>query len=125
MGRNREYVRACPRCGSKDVWSDFSVPAFVAGGFLPYRCDSCGHTGSFFPEVESSSRKKLKGHGKKELVPTSFGKGYGIGAGRIFGPYFLAASFIALLFMEFPVNMFFFLFLFLYGAFFTYLGYLR
>lgn len=62
---NKEkYVKICPKCGSIDVQTDFSNPADWALGITPrYKCNSCNHESTIFPEVlvdEIENYKKTK-----------------------------------------------------------------
>ena len=75
------YVTVCPKCGSDNVKSETN-PAYAFTGLLTQfkQCMNCGHHGQFFPEDLKSKvtktpkkREDVKG---REMVQTSFGKGY-------------------------------------------------
>ncbi|OYT41576.1 hypothetical protein B6U80_01120 [Candidatus Pacearchaeota archaeon ex4484_26] len=59
----KEYVKVCPKCKSLDVRADFKL-AWL-GEASTFRCNNCGYTNSFFPEVEVS---KVKDFMKKEKI---------------------------------------------------------
>ena len=45
--------RICPKCKSKNVSPDFSLKTFgEASEFNKYKCNDCGHSSIFFPEIE-------------------------------------------------------------------------
>jgi transcription elongation factor Elf1 len=78
----KEYhVFICPKCRSDDVSAEKN-PAYVATGLLTQfkQCNNCGHHGQVFPEVLRSEvpkkPKSIKEIKQRELVQTSFGKGY-------------------------------------------------
>ena len=49
MGRK---MAICPKCRSIDVSNDFSNAGAVNFGFLNRKkCNNCGYSGAFFPEV--------------------------------------------------------------------------
>lgn len=46
-------MKICPKCKSKDVIPDFSSEAYAKGSFFnQYRCNKCGYTSQFFPEIK-------------------------------------------------------------------------
>jgi len=56
-----KFVRVCPKCRSRDLSHDMSVQAFGRGAeFNSFKCNKCGHTGIFFPEVKERNKKKGK-----------------------------------------------------------------
>ncbi|MBE8539594.1 hypothetical protein [Geoglobus acetivorans] len=75
-----EYMRVCPRCLSSDVEPDLYTPAAVAYGALnSYRCNSCGHTGVFFPEFRKEdlmNTEKLQIEENGAFEGTSFAGGF-------------------------------------------------
>ena len=73
----KKFVKICPQCNSKDVSNDFSNFALARTGLKEQKCNHCGFTGQFFPEVEISKIppiKKLKEVGKREIVNTRHGR---------------------------------------------------
>ncbi|MEK6983051.1 MAG: hypothetical protein AABX33_00625 [Nanoarchaeota archaeon] len=47
-------VRICPKCKKPDVSSDLSAHSFAQGSvFNNYKCNQCGHSSIFFPEIET------------------------------------------------------------------------
>ncbi|MBN2368453.1 hypothetical protein JXC34_05535 [Candidatus Woesearchaeota archaeon] len=45
--------RICPKCKSKDISPDLSAQSYARGSiFNQFKCNACGYTGEFFPEVE-------------------------------------------------------------------------
>ena len=76
-----DYVTACPKCGSTDVSAEKN-PAYVATGlFFSFRqCNNCDHHGQVFPEIPRSEvqekPKPVKEIRERQLVETSYGKGY-------------------------------------------------
>ena len=81
-GKDKErYITICPKCNSTDV-SGESNPAYVGAGlyFIFKQCNNCGHHGLVFPEVAESElpeeTKKVERIKGRELVPTSYGRGY-------------------------------------------------
>lgn len=66
----KKFVKICPKCNSTDISTDFSNPAFVAGGLFNNAkvCNKCGHHSNFFPEVEVDKLPKVKKIKKDEKV---------------------------------------------------------
>ncbi len=59
--KTKEYIRACPKCGSINVQTDFSNPVTWDTGANPnYQCKACGHLGVIFPEVLKSDLKEFR-----------------------------------------------------------------
>jgi len=51
--------RICPKCKSTDISPNFSARAYAKGSFFnEFKCNKCGYTGQFFPEVEVKKKKK-------------------------------------------------------------------
>ncbi len=49
-------IRICPKCKSKDVSADLSAQSYAQGSFFnQYKCNKCGHTGQFFPEISKKN----------------------------------------------------------------------
>jgi hypothetical protein len=74
-------IRICPQCMSPDIETDFSNAAAVGAGFInnSFKCNHCGHVGTFFPEISIKNLKKPLS--KKEVknvthVDMTFAKGY-------------------------------------------------
>ncbi|MBD3361599.1 hypothetical protein GF358_02275 [Candidatus Woesearchaeota archaeon] len=45
--------RICPKCKSTNISKDLSKEAYAKGSFFnQYKCNDCGYTGEFFPEVD-------------------------------------------------------------------------
>jgi hypothetical protein len=91
-----ETIRICPQCMSPDVETDFSNAAAVGVGFInnSFKCNHCGHAGTFFPKISVKDLKKPLS--KKEVknvkhVDMTFAKGY-------FGVEFFVAGIFFLLF---------------------------
>ncbi|AIY91066.1 hypothetical protein [Geoglobus acetivorans] len=103
-----EYARVCPRCLSSDVEPDLYNPAAVAFGALnTYRCNSCGHTGVFFPEFRKEDLKtaeKLQIEEKGAFEGTSFAKGF-YSAVALFSALGLVLSVLFYLMYHDPVFM--------------------
>ncbi|HJW97308.1 MAG TPA: hypothetical protein VJ485_04065 [archaeon] len=60
-----KFVRICPKCKSNDLSHDMSVGAIARGSvYNSYKCNKCGYTGIFFPEIrekgKAGKRKKVK-----------------------------------------------------------------
>ncbi len=52
--------RICPRCKSTDISSDLSAQAYGKGSFFnEYKCNDCGYTGQFFPEIVEKTKRKI------------------------------------------------------------------
>ena len=52
-------TRICPKCKSEDVSPDLSFQAFAQGSFFnQFKCNKCGYTGQFFPELVKIKKKK-------------------------------------------------------------------
>lgn len=92
-----KWKRICPSCRSENVSVDFSNAANVAyGGVLGYRCNSCGNTGSIFPEINKDKIKKLhiKNRGEKQFVNSGFQKGYTQFVAKILAPIYIISPLI-------------------------------
>ncbi len=51
-------VKICPKCKSVDIDSDLTASsAFGMASFDNFKCNKCGYSGQFFPEVD---KKKIK-----------------------------------------------------------------
>ena len=51
------YMRICPKCGSKNVSPDFSQQTFgEQSEFNANKCNNCGHRGIFFSEFKKSNK---------------------------------------------------------------------
>lgn len=60
----KRYFRMCPKCKSLDV-KCFAKNVFHFYASPPsYKCNKCGYTSTFFPEIDMQDRK-LKGKKKK------------------------------------------------------------
>lgn len=65
--KNKQYIRACPKCGSINVQTDFSNPVVWDAGANPmYQCKACGHLGVIFPEVIKKDLKEFKSQLKQK-----------------------------------------------------------
>ena len=65
---SKEYAKICPRCGSIKIQTDYSNPiVWTSGANVKYKCESCGHLSSFFPEVEENEIARYKSKLSKEL----------------------------------------------------------
>jgi hypothetical protein len=98
----KQHVLICPKCNSTDISTDMSNPALVETGLFnnSFRCNHCGYTGTFFPDVEISKLepvKELKDIPKRELMDTRYGKNINWWWRRI-GPVTLLISIILLFF---------------------------
>ena len=52
-------IRICPKCKSKDVSPDFSQKTFgEQSEFNKFKCNDCGYSSIFFPEVGKRKIKK-------------------------------------------------------------------
>jgi len=51
-------IRFCPKCKSTDIEGDLSVQSFVEG-YNRFKCNKCGYSGMFFPEVDEKEYKKI------------------------------------------------------------------
>jgi uncharacterized Zn finger protein len=61
MVNKKEYVRACPKCGSINVKTDFSNSVVWSSGANPnFQCKACGHLGIIFPEVLKDELAKFR-----------------------------------------------------------------
>jgi hypothetical protein len=56
----KKYVRVCPECYSTDIRPDLSADSYSKGFFNQWHCNTCDHTGLFFPEYTPDDLKKLK-----------------------------------------------------------------
>jgi len=46
-------TQICPKCKSQDISPDMSVDSYGQGSFFnAYKCNKCGYSGQFFPEVD-------------------------------------------------------------------------
>lgn len=62
MKKSSKFVRICPKCKSTDTSPDLSFQAYGSGSiFNSFKCNKCGYTGVFFPEVDKRDLKKIKG----------------------------------------------------------------
>ncbi|MBU2475310.1 MAG: hypothetical protein KKC38_02245 [Nanoarchaeota archaeon] len=52
-------IRFCPKCGSKDVDTIYSVLSYMVG-FERMVCNKCGYQGMFFPECYEEEYRKIK-----------------------------------------------------------------
>lgn len=105
-----ERVRVCPVCNSTDVCLDFSNAALVRfGGLSVYRCNHCGNTGQFFPEIDKRDvlkPKDLDSVPKHELVDKTLGKNicwWNKIVGPVFAPVFWIFTIFLLLSYKDPV----------------------
>ena len=98
MKKTKTHVRICPKCNSKDISTDFSNAGLVGTGLFQdsFKCNHCGNTGRFFPEVEINKVhhiKKVKDVEKRDLIDKTIGKNISWWW-RIAGPLTLILSFI-------------------------------
>lgn len=110
--KNKDYIRACPKCGSIDVHTDFSNPVVWDTGANPqYQCKSCGHLGVIFPEVLKDDLKEFRSklnqkreapQGKEPIVDAK--TGYHVGLFEI--SIFVIAA-IAMIFLGIVYALFF------------------
>ena len=57
----KKYIQICPKCKSTDISKDFSAQAYGRGTFFnQYKCNNCGYSGQFFPEISEKELKKTK-----------------------------------------------------------------
>lgn len=57
----KKLKRICPRCKSTDISSDLSAQAYGKGSFFnSYKCNKCGYSGQFFPEIIEKIKKLKK-----------------------------------------------------------------
>ena len=64
-GKKEEYLRFCPKCKSKNVSPDFSIKTFgEKSEFNKYKCNNCGFSSIFFPEILRNKIDKHKGDKK-------------------------------------------------------------
>ncbi len=121
-----EYIQICPKCGSPDIEVDFTNAAAVSAGFIGQvkKCNYCGHTGKFFPEVPISKVKKLKEKNEikgKTFIDKTYVSGV-IGLWKIIGIIAILFS-VAMLFIDSARSIgFYFLLL---GILLTIYGFLR
>lgn len=55
---SKKLIRFCPKCKSTDVIPDLSLQSYGRGSFFnQYKCNKCGFTGLFFPEVAEDELK--------------------------------------------------------------------
>lgn len=100
--KTKEYIRACPKCDSINVKTDFSNPVVWSSGANPqFQCKACGHLGIIFPELLKDElakfRSKLKQKREKlkeKEMPVDVKTGYRVGMFRII--IFIAAAIIVL-----------------------------
>jgi transposase-like protein len=51
--------KVCPKCKSTDISPDLSISSYGSGTFFnAYKCNKCGYSGMFFPEVKKKKTKK-------------------------------------------------------------------
>lgn len=63
-----KYVKICPKCGSAKVQVDFSNPVVWAyGTVVKYKCKSCMHLGTLFPEVLVEDMEKYRKELKAQI----------------------------------------------------------
>ncbi|MBT3416808.1 hypothetical protein HON86_03680 [Candidatus Woesearchaeota archaeon] len=56
-----EMIRICPKCQSTNVSPDIGTEAYGSGKiFNSYKCNNCGFSGEFFPEVDKKIIEKIK-----------------------------------------------------------------
>lgn len=56
----KKFKRMCPVCNSTDVKADTTNPVGVTTGLLEtFKCNRCGNTGNFFPEVDAKKQPNL------------------------------------------------------------------
>jgi predicted RNA-binding Zn-ribbon protein involved in translation (DUF1610 family) len=56
-----KYAHICPKCKSGNVSPDFSLQTFGEGReFNKFKCNNCGHSSIFFPEIEKKKDKNSK-----------------------------------------------------------------
>ena len=54
----KKSIRFCPKCKSKNVSPDFSLQTFgEKSEFNKFKCNNCGHSSIFFPEIEKKKDK--------------------------------------------------------------------
>lgn len=59
--KEQKWKIVCPKCGSDNVETDFSIPTQWAYGTpAGYICKKCGFAGNLFPEVEEEKTKRRK-----------------------------------------------------------------
>lgn len=56
----KKFVRMCPECNSTDIKPDMSADSYAKGLLNQWQCNTCGHTGLFFPEYTQEDLKKIK-----------------------------------------------------------------
>ena len=56
----KKLERICPECKSTDVVPDMSADSYAKGLFNQWKCNTCGHTGIFFPEYSEKDAQKMK-----------------------------------------------------------------
>ena len=65
---SNDAVTVCPVCGSTNVETDFSNPlVWAAGTPSNYKCHSCGHVGTFFPQIDRDKVKEYQAKVKEKL----------------------------------------------------------
>ncbi len=56
----KKYIRICPECHSTDTQPDLSADSYAKGLLNQRKCNTCGHTGLFFPEYSPEDVKKIQ-----------------------------------------------------------------
>jgi hypothetical protein len=52
----KNYVRACPKCSSKDLSTEPGISIYILFGYVyQYRCHNCGYFGPNFDLVEETT----------------------------------------------------------------------
>jgi hypothetical protein len=100
--KKERWVKVCPKCGSKGVVGDDSVPVFASTGLFNSikKCENCGHTGVFFPEVPKNKAPKKTISPEKVKSATYFEPTYGQGAVeflKVLGPVCLAIGLLSII----------------------------
>lgn len=76
--QKEKFVKICPKCGSKDVQTDYSNAAVWAyGAPTSNKCDNCSHVAKVFPEVAESELKDFKPQKVDKTVDTKTGESIG------------------------------------------------
>ncbi len=111
-GRNKEFFKVCPECGSIDVHENLENPLSPIGLPALYTCRRCMHTSNIFPEARPEKIKKLKEHiiddirltmiDESEKVDISYGRFEVNFMWKFTGPLLVFAG--ILLILNYPVN---------------------